>query len=1592
MKPNFQSLRKPERRGIALLTVLALLTLTAVLILAFFSISQTELRSTAAYAGGAEAQELSKTAVDLVMHQIRAATQDSGTAWASQPGAIRVWGKNQGSETVAAYKLYSDDQMTVREPLTGTDGAPASFDRALFQDTQEMRDWWDTENKDVFVDLNEPLLRAGTDQAGRERTKVYYPIVDPRAYYKGSQKQTVTRSDWETPSDSQEDRKREVEGFFFETTTVERGPYPRKNGEKVDHHVGLPMPVKWLYQLKDGTLGTLDRGQLRPKFKAVSGDGVPSQNNPMVGRIAFWADDETCKLNVNTAAGGSPWDTPRAGGRTDREDFAAKPPVQKEWQRYPAHPATTSLAPVIFPNRNRAGEGSKLGRAAAMDVATAHEKIYTMIPRVEPGGSAGGLDFWKTDKPPIVAADRDRLYATIDEFLFHATKKSSQGLREPQEAAGSWGQLDGDFLDRTKFFLTTSSRAPEVTVFNTPRISVWPTHYEQSYSAYNNSRYLTRFDKQIRFCAEVGRRNNNFGDQYHFQRKNADSPTEDYTGIQRNQELFAYLLWLMKQPIPGVGKSLESKYDQSGANGETQQIATEIFDYIRSTNLFDDMVFEDNAERSETGWKENPANHSAYTNNRIKPSNNAERGQVHSGHGQVTPIEITKDGITTKGFGRFFGINEVGIAFIATASVDDDDEVLGGKIIYNYRDLESKWETAPGTKLFDCTNVPPFSRKDLLEWDGHTLDPKNPADQQLITDQSFVATKYSSANNGVPPNYTAFIGKKDLWNYIRDPRNWNYTLERDKPLKNKGERQVQAILLFSMFCPSKGWTAINPDFRMEVNITDSFKVESAGTSIDLFPASSLRPNPFTIRTLATAPRYHDQRPMGGILEPRAFLVGQKDTGSSLLNQMPRYTPDVERWRSEMISDGYSFAPREGPSDDSITYYPWISDPFYVPAGGFTFSGGQVEMKVQSGGGFNSAHGDGDGSDPMSQFVRIKMKSCNLPSPNIVRSYRGRTDRGINSTYSQTNPREHWCFSREGCFTLSPQGLEPQGGPNKRPPMGRFMFYNSDPDYNGGVIVGVKGDLPPLLTNKHDVVRSYVIPHGDYRVALAKKASNPSTPDLTSEGAYPDFVPHTGYDDTSVYSACAFTTAARSRSYGWNELHYEWSGSARRNRNPLAKTPGPDFNRSLEPPVPKNIEDKTEYQSHWGDWDNTTATETDGPFINKPDEGNSKGISLSNWVSDHWRHLPFAPRQYIPYFSEPHQQEPPGASFFSPNRIMPGAGLLGSLPTGVKSNRPWQTLLFRPLPNNGRSLTGGLTHPGYQDPKDHYLLDFFWMPVVEPWSISEPFSTAGKVNLNYAMVPFAHIKRASAIIGAMFSEQMLTIPGDQQNAYKVWWGFGDNYNWITDTGGTLNTPSLRSFIDHKETLKQFDERFNSRELSDFRGRGDLFRTASELCELWLVPDPVLAPDNSILKRDFTRDNVESFWNQNNENGFTLVGDNSRERPYAVLLPRLTTKSNTFQVHYRAQIIKQAPTSPDRPGERRRDDEYETFDSDVDGVIAEYRGSTTIERYIDPNEQLDTASGVPDYAELAFQGNLRLGNFEALDKFYRFRVVSEKRFAP
>lgn len=385
-----------------------------------------------------------------------------------------------------------------------------------------------------FVNLNQPINYRG---------KEIYPILDPQIYSSG---------------------KSLIDGF--ENT--------QGGGEGA-----FEMKVKWIYQLADGSM--VNQGQF-------------SKENPPVARFAFWTDDESCKVNVNTASEGVYWDSPRTDSRED-VDFSLRIPALNEFQRYPGHPAMTSLSPIFT--------GRLLGGAFAQTGAEYQNQIYRMIPRVSQGGSLGGT---LVPTQPV-NIDSDRLYGFSDELLFRYS---------PSSARRELGELDGNQIKRLPFFITANSRAPEETVFSTPRVTIWPFHVNKS--------WWTAAEKMIAFCSTL---NKNI---YYFQRQEPEHSTYDYTNIARNQNLVQYLNRTVEKKPPHLSKPLASSW-----GADAKQIVTQAFDYIRSCVAL-----------------QNPIISNSYSKLYVDTGNNYNRAT-----GLVVPIQFND----TKGFGRFPCVTQAGI-------------------------------------------------------------------------------------------------------------------------------------------------------------------------------------------------------------------------------------------------------------------------------------------------------------------------------------------------------------------------------------------------------------------------------------------------------------------------------------------------------------------------------------------------------------------------------------------------------------------------------------------------------------------------------------------------------------------------------------------------------------------------------------------------------------------------------------------------------------------------------------------------------------------------------------------------------------------
>ncbi len=109
----------------------------------------------------------------------------------------------------------------------------------------------------------------------------------------------------------------------------------------------LPMRIEWFYMLRDGLLGSLNTSG---EFTSSNPKTKDRDRNPIVARIAFWTDEETNKININTAPERLPRTKPFAATEEGKR-YAQIQPATNKVQRYPGHPATTCLSSIFYPGK-----------------------------------------------------------------------------------------------------------------------------------------------------------------------------------------------------------------------------------------------------------------------------------------------------------------------------------------------------------------------------------------------------------------------------------------------------------------------------------------------------------------------------------------------------------------------------------------------------------------------------------------------------------------------------------------------------------------------------------------------------------------------------------------------------------------------------------------------------------------------------------------------------------------------------------------------------------------------------------------------------------------------------------------------------------------------------------------------------------------------------------------------------------------------------------------------------------------------------------------------------------------------------------------
>ncbi len=528
----------------------------------------------------ASAKELSLVTFTEIEVQLRRATTGflatDRTSWSSQPGAIRMFGET----TDEIFKLYSAEAMQV----------PGASDLAA-----DVPADWDAQPQH-FVDLNSPTTQAG---------ELVFPIADPRAFGGGTDG---------------------AEGFSYSAAI--NGAIPPDGAGGSHDAQRLPMPVRWRYVLRRGEVGTLDAGN------RWVGDGTPSEQNPIVGRIAYWTDDLSSRINVNTASEGVYWDTPRADTLEERA-YAEKQPARAEFQRQPGHPAMVCLSPVLFPNRRYYLPGTR-GAMDALPLADA-EQLWRLAPGIGTGGSRGGTRRIAEAEPPVAPVPADwETYESLDDVL------ASNATLLPEVAQR---------IRRGGFLLTSESNAPETTLLGLPKLAMWPEpELPEQRSA---------FDQKVAQLTTLQ------GVPYHYLRPRVGLPTDLHrelytTGEGHNAKISWFLELSTRSRIPGYPDASFGRKYSSSPFGELAQLGVAIHGYVRGTNLSDPTA---------------PSS----------PSPVPEE----VGHGQLAPLcrcggesaHQSRWWMTLSpyplGGGRSYSISEVALVFAVSGFVDESGNAFG---------------------------------------------------------------------------------------------------------------------------------------------------------------------------------------------------------------------------------------------------------------------------------------------------------------------------------------------------------------------------------------------------------------------------------------------------------------------------------------------------------------------------------------------------------------------------------------------------------------------------------------------------------------------------------------------------------------------------------------------------------------------------------------------------------------------------------------------------------------------------------------------------------------------------------------------------
>jgi uncharacterized protein (TIGR02600 family) len=1432
----------PRRKGFALILVLICLAMAVTMAALFLASAADERRGVDTYARGSQVRHLSGMAVASVIGRINQATKE-GTA--ADPVS---WASQPGM--VRTFAANGDPANVYKlyswdNPVeAGTGFNPTAPQQAPPSD-------WRT-NAALFTDLNQPINDV-------------YPIVDPAA-------------------------EGVVAGFEIDPSA----------DPVAGSGLPAPMPVKWLYVLADGQMAAPSGGS--GNTATVPG---ATADNPIVGRVAFWTDDETAKVNINTASEGSFWDWPKAATYNEMQ-FAGNPPVSGEFNRVPGHPAMTSLS-AVFPELD---PGDRWGGLA--NYRSKLQDLLGRTPRVpySNASSRGGTypietenyNYGPTGTLPAIPGTpltlkTDRLYATADEFFFSFNATNRTLPASPL--------ITADMMQKRLFFLTANSRAPETTLFETPRVSLWPVTWPWPSAhaqlpnrqtaavsspvpvpdavSMSNNPWMRAEERLLAFTSTLKSTNGpSDGRRYYFQRQNNESGTHDYQAITNNQVLLSYLQRLTSEDVPGYGGSLAGKYTPATRN----QMLANIFNSIRS--LVNQYTFSNDGKLL---YSYTPVSFARFlkTNSATPEKNYKETGAF-----SAVPLKVNLGTGERSTISEFPSLREVALVFYATDRVLPSKKTGAG---LNYND-PLNWDNlinVSGVAGYPAgartTRMRAVMLLDFFSLGG--IRGNQPVFWVKISADSLSAEETKLGFNQV-------VAKLDY----QTPRTRGYLIPSHLlPLFTKTTNAITGTKTFNLGdVTNANYGLVSAEITLDPNALE-FNFSGGPISIQVYSAKNGDPDMDTTSDADSLVASYsvDFSSWDGShkipLAPRWNYfdrMNEKKTDPSDANTSECPNPGfnvTSKWAAIEIAPRYVDAKAEwDPATGGVGSIPKFSD-LYQPDG----NGSITYLPGTSGNGIYRA--------PPTYIYRSS-------SGTLMTDYQKRID-----YFYKFLAKASYAGAEYSGYELKPSGnvaamFNPGGFP-------AITVYDSVFSVTPNPVGVGQGD-PRLAKNfSFQAVNAAMGPSAKMRQVLTSEYGNP-TKQYHTLGASSGFPSVTGYITSLSYSLLGNTISPNGMAvFGGPNTRY---GDLGRGGNDGNQTVESDNSVGV---VSMRTTNSLGGTASVGDWTSGAGYLPDGGQLASPDQDFQSLI-----VQD-------SPGNYTyttPYFTSYNETQdrgglntPSSKGYFSPNRQIPSPiTLLGSIPSSTTVG--WQSLLFSPNP------AAGATHPGLAGLPDYVFLDLFWMPVAEPYPISELFSTAGKINLNYKIMPFSYINRSTGIHALLKSTWLTALDNSLARNYK-------SHFFVRG----MPDSQTRYPINADETLERMD-------ITVFDS-GDIFRSAAEICSIWLVPE-----EESAL-------NVQNFWN-----GKLLTSDTAREQPYDHLYSRITTKSNTFTVHWRAQSLQKAPTG-----------DAGTWNEATDRVAAELRGATLIERFIDPN-----ATNIPDYATDP--------DAETLANFYKWRTITESFFQP